>query len=119
MKRAVLVALLVLTASRSHAQHPLLLDNGPGSYSTISVISPGGNYLLPAGNGTILTSASVGSIAWVLGGNSAPPSNIFGTLSATDVDMRANNTTQLTLLSSGGINLPSTAVSGVGAIFQN
>src|ERR1043165_9141230 len=105
--------------SNAGAQHSLSLDNGPGSYSTISVLSPGGNYILPAGGGTILTSVSLSSFAWVLGGNAAPPSNIFGTTSATDVDMRTNNTTQLTLLTGGGINIPVSTATGTGIIFQN
>ena len=56
---------------------------------------------------------------WALGGNSSPSSNIFGTTSATDVLMYAGNTQQMNLLASGGINIPSTASTGIGVVFQN
>ena len=66
------------------------------------------------------TAASIiAATAWALGGNTAPSSNIFGTLSATDVLMQANGTTQLTLRNTGGIELPVTTAGGVGVVFQN
>ena len=74
-----------------HSNSTLTINNLPASASTLVVTS----------NGGILESRSAASLAaltsWVLGGNNAPVSNIFGTTSATDVDMRANNTTLIYL----------------------
>src|SRR5690242_2725413 len=80
------------TAEVAHAQHSLQLDDGLTHFSTIIAPNPGGQYLLPPNGGTLLTSGNLGSFAWILGGNNAPVPNIFGTTTATDVDMRASNT---------------------------
>ncbi|MBK8909761.1 MAG: hypothetical protein IPM61_00370 [Chlorobi bacterium] len=52
----------------------------------------------------------VTSAAWALGGNSAPSSNIFGTISATDIDIRTSNATRMTVGSGGGIGINATPV---------
>ncbi|HET9136180.1 MAG TPA: hypothetical protein VFO76_06050 [Candidatus Kapabacteria bacterium] len=93
-----------------------------GATSPLSVGGAAGNngdILKSGGAGATPSWVSAGSFAWVLGGNSAPSSNIFGTLSATDVDMRAGGTNQMTLRNTGGIEIPATTTAGVGAIFQN
>ena len=46
---------------------------------------------------TILTDSTIGDIAWKLGGNLAPFSNIFGTLDETDIDLRTDNVTAITV----------------------
>ncbi|MBL7989529.1 MAG: hypothetical protein JNJ94_15815, partial [Chlorobi bacterium] len=60
------------------------------------------------------------STAWVLGGNTTPSSNIFGTISATDIDVHTNSTTRMTIGSGGGIGINATPVAstklGVGTV---
>ncbi len=97
-----------------------------GSYPNPGVAKINGNAVPANAAGTLtndgagnLSWTPVSSSAWALGGNNTPSSNIFGTTSATDVDMRANNTTQMTLRNAGGINIPTTTSAGVGAIFMN
>ncbi|MCC7438312.1 MAG: hypothetical protein IT211_07405, partial [Armatimonadetes bacterium] len=51
------------------------------------------------------------STAWLLGGNTSPSSNIFGTVSATDIDVRTGNATRMTVGSGGGIGINATPVS--------
>ena len=46
---------------------------------------------------TILTDSTIGDVAWQLGGNLSPVSNIFGTLDGTDIDVRTNNVTAITI----------------------
>lgn len=125
MKRLFVWSVLLCTffASVTLAQHSLQLDAGGGKYGIIlgAAAWPVGTtiYTMPPGGGTIVTNTTFSNMAWALGGNTAPSSNIFGTLDATNVDMRANNTTQLTLRSAGGIELPATTSAGVGVLFQN
>ncbi|MCE7935460.1 MAG: hypothetical protein DYG96_12855 [Chlorobi bacterium CHB2] len=45
-----------------------------------------------------------------MGGNSAPSSNIFGTISATNIDIRTSNATRMTVGSGGGIGINATPV---------
>ncbi len=65
------------------------------------------------------TIASLDSSFWALGGNGLPSSKGLGTTSNTDVPLIANSTEQMRLRASGGLNIPSTASTGVGAVFQN
>ena len=46
---------------------------------------------------TVLTDNTVGEVAWLLGGNATSTSNVFGTLDGTDIDVRTNNTTAITV----------------------
>src|SRR5688572_966376 len=70
------------------------------------------------GNG-VLSWASVSASTWQLGGNSSPSLNIFGTLTGDDVLIQANGVTQLTVRSTGGVNIPTTTSTGDGVIYQN
>ena len=115
--KSIIAFLLLVVATNSFAQHSLQLNQGV-NISTIVGSAGGGIYTLPAVPGTLVTSGSLPGVAWVLGGNTSPSSNIFGTLSATDVLMQAGGTTQLTLRNTGGIELPNTTGAGVGVIYQ-
>src|SRR5579883_2074197 len=87
MRKSFLIAALVISAAcTASAQHSLQLDDGSGHYSTISASSSGGTYTLPSGGGTLLTSASVSSVAWTLGGNTGVgANNQIGTLDNTNL----------------------------------
>jgi len=71
------------------AQHSLQVDDGAGHYSIITGATSGGTvttFVLPNGGGTLLTSGSIPSLAWVLGGNaSTSPNNQIGTTDATSL----------------------------------
>jgi hypothetical protein len=70
------------------AQHSLQLDDGAGHYSVITAATSGAvtNFSLPNGGGTLLTSGSLPSLAWMLGGNSSTsPNNQIGTTDATSL----------------------------------
>lgn len=57
-----------------------------------------------AGNLETRTAASLAALtSWQLGGNTAPSSNIFGTLDGTDVNMEANGNTMIFLQQATGI----------------
>jgi hypothetical protein len=68
------------------AQHSLLVDDGAGHYSILTGATSGSvtTFVLPNGGGTLLTSGSLPSLAWMLGGNaSTSPNNQIGTTDAT------------------------------------
>src|SRR5258708_13772150 len=69
MKNCLFLFAFLLISANAFAQHSIQLDDGIGDYSTILGSSSGGTYMLPNGRGTLLTSASISSTAWVLGGN--------------------------------------------------
>lgn len=82
----VVASVVFLAPSNSVAQHALQLDDGAGHYSVLQASASGGAYLLPNGGGTLLTSASLATSAWVLGGNvGVGAANKMGTLDNTDV----------------------------------
>src|SRR5579872_6146016 len=114
---------LCATVQLSLAQHALQADDGSGHYSLIKGSVTGGIYTLQNGGGTIITTG--GGLLWLTAGNiltgglPTTPNEIFGSTNNFDVVMQTNGVEQLRLRVSGGINLPATAASGVGGIFQN
>src|ERR1043165_4610470 len=81
------IVTLFLVSSDTFAQHSLQLDDGQGNISTIIAPTPGGTFILPPGNGTILTYLGLSSLAWLNNGN-------VGTNPASDpqtIDLSINN----------------------------
>jgi hypothetical protein len=60
---------------------------------------------MPSIGGTLITTGSLPASVWVLGGNTSPSTNIFGTLSPDDVIMEANSIEKLRLVSGGGVKV--------------
>ncbi len=106
-KVLVILAIIASAFTNSQAQHSLQVDDGAGNYGIIRAANGGGVniYFLPVGGGTLLTNANLAATCWVLGGNSLPASNIFGTTSATDIDIRTNNVSRVVIPQTGAFNL--------------
>jgi hypothetical protein len=122
MKLYILCFCLVLFFSTSvfaQDEHSLILNASASPQSTIIGSATGGTYTLPNGSGTLVTDASLATVAWVLGGNSSPSSNIFGTLTADDIVMQTNGVEQMRLYNTGGITIPNSTAAGVGVLYQN
>ena len=88
MKRITIALVTLATfffAQHLYAQHFLQLDDGAGHYSTIQASSPGGTYTLPSIGGTLVTTGSISTVAWMLTGNTLTAGvdgtdNVLGTL---------------------------------------
>lgn len=87
MRRFLVFALLMLPVLSS-AQHSLQLDNAT-YYGIIeaSLLTANRTYSLPDASGILVTTGSLGSLAWMLGGNTGTaPNNQLGTLDGDDLN---------------------------------
>jgi len=112
----------------TYSQHSLQFDGGTGNYGLLSGTGLNAGYTVftfPPAGGLIVTSLTIGNIAWVLNGNTlsgvlpGSPTQWFGSVNGADVILKLLVMNSYRLLSSGGINLPLTVAGGTGIIFQN
>lgn len=84
------------------------------------------NQVLQTDGSGVLSWVTAGSgSGWALSGNTltgtlpSTPTEFFGSSNGADMIMKTNGVEQMRLYSAGGINIPASASSGVGVIFQN
>ncbi|MEI8133597.1 MAG: hypothetical protein WCH46_00805 [bacterium] len=125
MKYISTILLLVLTSTMTLAQHSFEGDGGAGNIFIISGAGLGAGtttFTLPPAGGTLVTTGS--GLAWLTagntlsGGSATTPTQVFGSTNAYDVKMVTAGTEQMRLRNAGGVNIPSTNASGVGAIYR-
>src|ERR1041385_1207047 len=96
-------AFIFLFATSASAQvHSLQLNNGP-NVAIIQAAAAGGaqTYLLPPVGGTLLTTGSIPSVAWVLVGNTltgvlpGSPTEWFGSVNAADLIFKTTSIEQM------------------------
>lgn len=93
------IALSLATTASAQGGHALQGDDGLGHFFLITgngLNTPLSSYTLAPGGGQILTTSALGSVAWMLGGNTgSAPNNLLGTL---------DNTSLIFVTGSGGPN---------------
>jgi hypothetical protein len=111
MKRLSILFLLAVFCSPVAAQpvHSLQLDDAAGHLTRLigQTTDAFDIFTFPAGGGTLLAQLAATptvSKAWLLGGNtSSGVNNSIGTLDATDLNLKTNGTTRLSILSGGNV----------------
>ncbi|MBS1902106.1 MAG: hypothetical protein JSS75_00180 [Bacteroidetes bacterium] len=100
-----------LSVSSVRAQHNVQVDDGHGHYSLITgqTVNASDVFMLPTGGGTLITAPTPGtpSLVWLTAGNTLSAGQVFGSLNAFDVVMKANGAEKMRLVSGGGVTVGS------------